>query len=298
MAVGEIATLRDDLMLGEGPRWHDGRLYVPDIYGGEVIALGLDGTRETVVAVPGRPSGLGWLPDGDLLVASMLDAAVLRFDGTSLTEVARLPAPSLNDMVVASDGRAYVGGMPDLDRLGVDQPHPGEHLRLPPASLYAVEPAGPGAKVSARVVADDLDFPNGTVITPDGRRLIVAETLGRRLTAFEIDECGELCNRHVWAQLEFMADGICLDQDGCVWVAAPEPPGARGFWRVAEGGRILDRVGGDRHALAVMLGGPERDHLFMLEALAMTADREAEVRVAGNARVRVGRVDVPGAGLP
>ncbi len=296
MAVSVARTLRADLMLGESPRWHDGRLYVSDMYAGEVLALDLDGNRKTVVAVPGRPGGLGWLPDGDLLVVSMRNAAVMRFDGAALHHVVTLGSALLNDMVVAADGRAYVGGLPDIEALLADRPHPGAALELPPDNVYLVELGDEGA--SHRIAADDVDLPNGAVITAEGRQLIVAETLGRRLLAFEIDEIGSLTNRRVWAELDFMADGICLDAEGCVWVAAPEPSDARGFWRVAEGGEIKERVASDRHAVAVMLGGPEGDHLFMLEASAMSVDRAAEIGVPGNSRVTVARVEVPGAGLP
>ena len=293
MAVADVRELRGDLMVGECPRWHDGRLYVSDMYGEEVVAIGLDGSRETVVAVPGRPSGTGWLPDGDLLVVSMEEAAVLRFDGTALEPVAAAGAsPLLNEMVVTTDGRAYVGGMPDIVALLADRPHPGADLVLPPENLYLLRDG------ALRVVADGVDFPNGIVITPDGGTLVVAETLGRRLTAFDVAADGSLANRRAWAELEFMADGICLDAEGCIWVAAPEPADARGFWRVAEGGEIRDRVASEHHAVAVMLGGPERDHLFMLEAAVLNVLQPDEMRVPGNGRVLVGRADVPGAGLP
>ena len=256
VAVADVTTLRADLMVGEAPRWHDGRLYVSDMQTGEVLAVDLDGNRETIVEVPGKPGGTGWLPDGDLLVASMDDASVLRYDGDALAAVAIVKdtSPLLNDMVVSAAGRAYLGGMPDVAALLADGPHPGAGLTMPPESIYLVE-FDPDGFATHRVVAEDLDFPNGVVITPDGRQLIVAETLGRRLTAFDIGEDGSLANRRVWAELDFMADGICLDFEGCVWVAAPEPEEARGFWRVAEGGQIKDRHASDRHAVAVMLGG-------------------------------------------
>jgi sugar lactone lactonase YvrE len=293
MSLGEVRVLHAGLGVGESPRWRDGRLFVSDMYRGEVIALDLDGKRETVVAVPGRPSGLGWLPNGDLLVVSIEKAEVMRFDGTSLSAVATLAgtAPMLNDMVVSAGGYAYVSGMPDLT--GLLRAGPGESFSAPHENIYLVEPDG-----GHRIAADAIDFPNGAVITPDGRQLIVAETLGRRLTAFDIEADGSLANRRVWAELEFLADGICLDTEGCIWVASPEPAEAWGFWRVAEGGEIKQRIPSDRHAVAVMLGGPERDHLFMLEASVLDVGRPDDMRIAGNSRVMVGRVDVPGAGLP
>jgi sugar lactone lactonase YvrE len=292
MAVADVRELRSDLMVGECPRWHDGRLVVSDMYGEEVVAIGLDGSRETVVAVPGRPSGTGFLPNGDLLVVSMEEAAVLRFDGTSLTRVAAAEAsPLLNELVVA-DGRAYAGGMPDIAALLAGREHPGAGLVMPTENLYLLEDG------SLRVVADGIDFPNGLVIAADGGTLVVAETLGRRLTAFDVQADGSLANRRVWAELDFMADGICLDAEGCIWVAAPEPADRRGFWRVAEGGEIMDRVPTERHAVAVMLGGPARDHLFMLDAAVLNVLEPDTMRVPGNGRVLVGRADVPGAGLP
>jgi sugar lactone lactonase YvrE len=285
MAVADVKELRGDLMVGECPRWHDGRLYVSDMYGGEVVAIGLDGSRETVVAVPGRPAGTGFLPDGSLLVVSVEDAAVLRSDGTTLAETDE--SPLLNELVVA-DGRAYVGGMPDIAALLAGGEHPGAGLVMPTENLYLLEDG------ALRVVADGIDFPNGMAVTPDGGTLVVAETLGRRLTAFDVEADGSLANRRVWAELDFMADGICLDAEGCVWVAAPEPADRRGFWRVAEGGEIRDRVPSERHAVAVGLGGPERDHLFMLDAAVLNVLEPDTMCVPGNGRVLVGRADVPG----
>jgi sugar lactone lactonase YvrE len=298
MPVSDVRVLREDLTLAESPRWHDGRLYVSDFYAEEVVALDLDGNRETIVRVPGQPSGLGWLPNGDLLIASMRDASVLRFDGSSLEQVTSVAATSavLNDMVVSSQGRAYVGGMPDLySLLGDGSGATAVDIELAPQPLYLVEPRDPGEEGRHRIAATDVEFPNGAVITPDGGCLIVAETMAMRLLAFDIEPGGSLSHRRVWAELGRMPDGICLDAEGCVWVAVPHPPEAHGFLRVAEGGEVRDRIATERSAVAVELGGPEGEDIFMLEATVVAVDRLGEASVRGNGCVRVGKTEVPGA---
>ena len=239
-----MRVLCDQLMLAEAPRWHDGRLYVSDFYAKEVVALDLDGARESIVSVPGQPSGLGWLPNGDMLVASMRDATVMRFDGSSLEPVTAVDAsPVLNDMVVSDDGRAYVGGMPDLyTSLGDGSGTTAVDIELESECLYLIEPGERGEEGRSRTVASEVEFPNGAVITSDGRCLIVAETMAMRLLAFDIEADGSLTNRRVWADLGLMPDGICLDAEGCVWVAVPHPPEAHGFVRVAEGGELKERI--------------------------------------------------------
>jgi len=283
--------LREDLMLAEAPRWHDGRLYASDFYAKEVVAIDLDGDREVIAVVPGQPGGLGWSPRGELLIVSMRDATVLRFDGGSLGAVADLSSSSavLNDMVVSANGHAYVGGMPDLYSL-LSEGVTAVDVELPPQPLYMVD-AGSG---QSRIAADDIAFPNGAVITPDGRCLIVAETMGLRLLAFDIAPDGTLSNRRVWAELGRMPDGICLDAEGCIWVAVPHPPEDQGVLRVAEGGEITDRIATEWSAVAVELGGPDGEDLFMVEARVLAVERMAEACVRGNARVSVGKVPVPG----
>ena len=143
-------------------------------------------------------------------------------------------------------------------------------------------------------MADDLGFPNGTVVTPDGRTLIVGETFARRLTAFDIQDDGSLSNRRVWAQLDEGApDGICLDAEGCIWIASPREPA--GYLRIAEGGEVKERIElSDVSAYACMLGGPEGRTLFLCEAV---SGRPADIQ-RGNGRIRSVDVDVPRAGLP
>ena len=276
-------VLLDDLMFPEGPRWHEDRLWFSDMHAHEVVAVDMAGVRETIVDVPNQPSGLGWLPDGRLLVVSMTDRKLMRQDPNGLVEagdLSGLAAFHCNDMVVDSLGRAYVGNFGSDIFTGAE---------AKPTNVVMVTPQG-----EVRSVADDLEFPNGTVITPDGGTMIVAETRGRRLTASDIESGGSLSGRRVWAELDVPPDGICLDAEGCIWVAAPGNPG--GFVRVAEGGEVRQRIDlTERGGFACMLGGPDRRTLFMLEAFASNPDR---IRGAGNGRIRTVRVDVPGAGWP
>lgn len=281
--MAEPKILLENLIFAEGPRWHDGRLWFSDMYAHEVVAVDMDGNRETMATVPNQPSGLGFLPDGTPLVVSMKDMKLLRLDSSGPKEVADLSglaAGEANDMVVDGQGRAYIG------HLGYDV-HGGGTFA--PASLILVTPDG-----EVREVADDLAIPNGTVITPDGKTLIVAESRGPRLTAFDIEADGSLTNRRVWAEMEGTPDGICLDAENCIWVGVPRNPGS--FVRVAEGGEIKDRIDlPDQGGIACVLGGPDRRTLFLLEA---TSGRPSEIKGRGNGRIRMVYVDVPGAGWP
>jgi sugar lactone lactonase YvrE len=283
VSQAEPQLLLDDLVFPEGPRWHDGRLWFSDMHAREVVAVDEHGVRESVVAVPGRPSGLGWLPDGRLLVVSMEDRRLLRLEDGALVEhadLSRLAPFHLNDMVVDARGRAYVGNF------GFDL-HGG--ARLAKTCLILVGPDG-----EASVVAEDLGFPNGTVLTPDGSTLIVAESFARMLTAFDVAADGTLGNRRVWGRVSFSPDGIALDADGCIWAANPIAPG--GFLRIAEGGAVRERIDlDDRGGFACALGGADRRTLFLLEAFESSPHRSPQ---RGNGRIRATRVDVPGAGLP
>lgn len=265
----------------EGPRWREDRLWLSDMHGGQIMTVDMDGEVAVFASVPQRPSGLGWLPDGRMLAVSMGDRKVLRMESSGFVEHADLSglAPfECNDMVVDRRGRAYVG------HFGFDH---FSHAGFQPASLIAVETDG-----SARVVADDLMFPNGTVISDDGRTLIVSESYGRRLTAFDIERDGFLSNRRVWADIGMAPDGICLDAERCVWVASPTE---RALVRVRQGGVITRRIEVGRKAIACMLGGPDRRTLFALTSETTQPDRALELR---SARVETFAVDVPGAGLP
>jgi len=294
--------LLDNLICPEGPRWHDGLLYVADFYAWEVVWCDLDGGHGRHLHVPGRPSGMGWLPDGRMMVVSMRDACVLLYDGAEVDAVVDLSAwtPCTNEMIVDGRGRAYVGGMRNVyaDRFDTADLAPDAAAGGRLEDLYLVELAENGKDLRVRTVARELNFPNGTVITPDGKTLIIAESMAQRLTAFDIAEDGSLDRRRVWAQLNGVPDGICLDAEGCVWVAMCFPVDARALCRVAEGGGIRNVIGTDRVPMAVALGGPERDLIFLVESQVVGVGSEPGLRCRGNGRVRTGRVSVPGAGVP
>ena len=276
----ETTVLLDGLMFGESPRWHEGRLWFSDMLAYQVMTVDLAGRTEAIVRVPGLPSGLGWLPDGRLLVVSMTDRRLLRFESGGLVEVAdlsKLASYHCNDMVVDRQGRAYIG------HFGFNyysQP-------FAPAEVILVTPDG-----SARVVAEQMAFPNGSIITPDGRTLIVAETFGVCLTAFDIQPDGSLAGRRIWASTSpAIPDGICLDAEGAVWVASPTGE----VLRIQEGGQVADRINLSRPAFACMLGGTDLRTLFVMTA---KSDSPDEVRAESSGRVEIVEVDVPGAGLP
>lgn len=282
--------LATGLCFGEGPRWHDQALWFSDMHAHQVLRLDSDGNAHPVVEVPGRPSGLGWLPNGDLLVVSMTDRQVLRFDGATLhpyADLSALAAHDCNDMVVDAEGRAYLGSF------GFDL-HRGQPPR--PSQLICIAPGTPGASGTpgARIVADALQFPNGTVITPDGRTLIVAESWGARLTAFDRLADGGLTNRRVWAELPERAvpDGICLDDAGGIWSASPSTSECL---RQVEGGKVTHRVTVDQGAFACMLGGADGRTLYILTAGSSDPDVCRQQR---SGRVEVCRAPYPHAGLP
>jgi sugar lactone lactonase YvrE len=301
MADREIRTVVEGMSYLECPRWHDGRLYVSDFYTQRVLALDLDGggaEPETVVTVPEQPSGIGWLPDGTMLVVSMRDRTLLRVRDGAEPEVhadlSGLAAWHLNDMVVDAEGRAYVGNF-GFDLMS------GAPIRRAP--IIRVDPDG-----SATVAADDLAFPNGTVIFPDGGTLVVAETLGGRLTAFDVAGDGTLSNRRVWASFndvpdtddigEVIAsggvapDGIALDAEGAIWAA--DALGGRVI-RVREGGEIVEEIAPGTGVFACGLGGPEGRTLVMCAAPSFA---EHERRDTREAQLLACEVDVPRAGLP
>ena len=279
----QLKPFLDKLAFPESPRWHDGALWFSDFYTHQVQRVDMAGHCEAVVTVPGQPSGLGWLPDGRLLVVSMTDRRLLRLDGDVLTEVADLSALApfhCNDMVVDDKGRAYIGNF------GFDLP-----ARQAPRStcLILVQPDG-----RTRAVADDLRFPNGTVITPDGRTLIIGETYGARLTAFDIAEDGSLSGRRIWAALGTAApDGISLDAEGAIWLASPT---SREVLRVREGGEVTHRIATPGQAVACMLGGPDGCTLFVATAKVMLPSEQSLQSLPG--AIHTLRVEIPGAGRP
>ena len=277
-------TVAGGLAFPESPRWHDGALWFSDQHDRRVCRLDpAGGAVETVLEVPEQPSGLGWLPDGDLLVVSMRDRRLLRWDGTRLAMHADLSAVAswhCNDMVVDAQGRAYVGNFGfDVDGGAPDAP----------ATLAIVEPDG-----AVRPGPGDLRFPNGSVLTADGRTLVVAETTIGRLTAFAVEPDGGLGGRRRFAELSgLVPDGICLDADGAVWVASPV---GDAVVRVLDGGAVTDRVETPgRRPFACMLGGDDRRTLFLCTAPDFSPERTVALR---DGRIEAVRVAVAGAGLP
>jgi len=281
----ETEILAEGLVFPECPRWHNGKLWFSDMHAHQVMTVDLDGNIEIIVEVPGQPGGLGWLPDGRLLVVSQTDKRLLRLDPNGLTEVAdlsKIASGVLNDMVVDSQGRAYIGNF------GVEL-GPSSYA---PAEIIMVTPEG-----DVRVVVDNLKFPNGAVITPDGCTLIVAESFGFCLTAFDIESDDSLTEERVWAYVKGRVpqfpDGICLDAEGAVWVSSAL---ANQVIRVQEGGKVTHRVSiSPNQAFACALGGPDMRTLFILTAEKSDPD-EARAKVSG--RVDTVEVEVPGADLP
>ncbi len=278
-----LETLVTGLDFGEGPRWHDGRLWYSDFFRHRVSAVTVDGTRETMLEIDDQPSGLGWLPDGRMLVVSMLKRQVLRVehDGSVVVhaDLSSIATARCNDMVVAADGNAYVGNF----GAEIDQ-----GLEPRTADLALVRPDG-----SVEVAAEAMQFPNGSVITPDDRTLVVGESMGRRYTAFDIAADGTLSNRRVWAELgDIVPDGCTLDAEGAIWSANCLGSDVA---RVREGGEILDRVEVGQPTYACALGGDDGRTLFIL-----SADSHNEADAAGKATgvIRTLQVDVPHAGLP
>ncbi len=281
------SVLLQGLVFPEGPRWHDGRLWFSDIHARRVMTVDTEGRSQEVVDVPQRPSGLGFLPDGRLLLVSMDDGLLLRLDPEGLHTQADLSALGSvfpNDMVVDKEGRAYIGD--DAFDISTGPPKPGRLIL-----------AAPGR--DARVVADGLHYPNGMVITPDGKSLIVAETMGRCLTAFDIAADGSLSGKRKFANLGVsamggvMPDGICLDVEGAVWVGSPA---TSEFVRVKEGGAITHRIPvPGKWAVACMLGGEDRRTLFLCTAETTLQDLGRGKSVGW---IETVRVEVAGAGLP
>jgi sugar lactone lactonase YvrE len=271
--LGAVATVRE-LASGfsflECPRWRDDRVWVSDFYTHRVLTVDESGSEQTILEVPEQPSGLGWLPDGRLLVVSMRDRRVLRLepDGSLVehADLSGLASGHLNDMLVDDAGRAYVGNF-GFDLMS------GAPTRT--ASIVLISPDG-----TARVAADGLAFPNGMVLLDGGSTLVVSESLGNRLGGFTVGASGELSRRRDWAsfgpapssddlgtalaEVSVVPDGMCAAGDDTVWVA---DAGNHRAIRVAEGGTILDEVhADDLHVFACALGGSDGHTLFLCAA--------------------------------
>jgi len=291
-----VRTLAEGIYFGEGPRWHadnsGGRLWFSDFHAHAVKSVSLDGDLRTELELDDQPSGLGWMPDGSLLVVSMQKRQVWRRWPDGRFEVhadlADYSAHLCNDMVVDSQGRAYVGNFGfDLDAAMAERGPEGVIADHPTTPIALVQADG---RVTSAAGDERFSFPNGSVITPDGKTFIVAETFGGRLSAFDIGADGSLSNRREWAPTwPRLPDGICLDAAGAVWIANPAAPECA---RIAEGGEVLEVIDGlGQNCYACMLGGPEGKHLFMLTA-------PADPARAALGRVLVAEVDVAGAGWP
>ena len=306
----ELKKLTGGLYFGEGPRWHENKLWFSDFYSHKVMTLDENNSLETVCEVPNQPSGLGWLPNGDLLIVSMLDRKILRFSEGSISvhaDLSEYVAHKCNDMFVGRDGTAYVGnfGMGDA----------GESLNS--THLMIVKSDGTVLKGP-----DNLLFPNGTVITEDGKNLIIAETLGAKLTSFDIEDNGELTNRKLWARtsplfslliIKFLSsmgfdlskvdfskysknlhvpDGICLDEKNGIWIASPT---TKAVVRIEKGGNITDTINTPKGAFACMLGGKERKTLYVI--ISNSSDPE-EAQASPEGEIHSIEVEIPGVGKP
>lgn len=287
----KLETLMKGLTFGEGPRWHENKFYFSDFYSHKVYSLDLSGKHEVIVEIPNQPSGLGWTPDGTMLIVSMKDRKLMSFKDGQLKERADLTEFSgfhCNDMVVDIDGNAFIGNF------GFNT-YDGEEIK--PTNLILVKPGEEPV-----LAADNLFFPNGTVITPDNKTLIVGETYAARLTAFDKSEDGSLSNRRIWADLKVNAeegtvplpDGMCIDEEGAIWVASPS---TAEVIRVHEGGMISERIPVQTNAFACMLGGEDRRTLFICTSNGSGVDPGAALREKSG-KIEITQVDVPGCGKP
>jgi sugar lactone lactonase YvrE len=264
-------------MFLEAPKWHEGRLWVSDVFDHKVFALSATGDCEYFVQIPNRPSGLGFLSDGSLIIVSARDSKLLRFDGVELNEYSDLSnhaAGWLNDFAIDAQDRIYVGNF------GYDFVA-GEARRT--TSLHRVDPDG-----TIETVAEQVDFPNGSVIINEGRTLIVAETWEARLTAFDLSLSGKLSNRRLYADLgKRQPDGICADAEGAIWAGIYN---TGEFVRVLDGGEITHYVKFDGFGISCTLGGPEGHTLFLTAYIGTDEDMAAGKR---NSAIFTVDVNVP-----
>jgi len=289
----ETRVLAQGIYFGEGPRWRHDRLWFSDFYAKAVKSVSLAGDLRSEFEIDDRPSGLGWTPDGSMLIVSMTKRQLLRRSPTgeiSLhADLSGLATFHCNDMVVDASGGAYVGNFGfDLDAEMEKRGAQGVIADHPTAKLARVSPGG-----VVSVAAEDMHFPNGSVITPDGKTLIVGETLGGALTAFDIGADGALSARRVWAStLPRVPDGIALDANGAIWIANPIAPECA---RIAQGGEVLEVIDTGQPCYACMLGGEDGRTLFMLTAKSSIAH---EAAASPSGQLLIATVDAPRAGLP
>lgn len=288
----------DGLAFGECPRWHDDRLWLSDVFAKRVIAVDLDGNAEVVCEVDGHPGGLGWLPDGRLVVVSMADRRVLRLEPEGLVEHADLSAVcagNCNEMVVGAAGTAYVGNV------GYPYPYRGAPVAVRRATNLVLVTAGG----EVRPQPGTLMMPNGSAISADCGTLVVAQSHAARLTAYSIAADGSLADERPFAALPAgrdNPDGICLDAEGAVWVADPHHCCC---FRVLAGGQLTHVVDtAPLECVACALGGPERRTLFLVLVPGRDEPGREEFVIGGppaasrGSRVEALAVEVPGAGWP
>jgi len=272
----EVKTLLTGLAMGESPRWHEDRLWFSDWGAQEIVVADLDGNREVVFRTPfGLPFCIDWLPQGPLLIVAGRESRLVRpaSDGSLVLHADLRPLSDKvwNEIVVDGRGNAYVNGGPGI--------------------IALLTPDG-----AARRVADGIAFPNGMAVTPDNATLIIAESHGKRLTAFDIAADGSLSHRRVWAELGGgVPDGICVDADNAVWYG--DVPNKRCV-RVREGGRVLQTIELDRGCFACTLGGDGKRTLFMIAAEWRGMDNIAEVARARTGQVLCAAAPAPGVGWP
>jgi sugar lactone lactonase YvrE len=282
-------VLLDGLAMVESPRWHDGRLWFPHWGTPEIIALDLQGNARVMARGPsGLGHSIGWLPDGRLLVTG--DKLRRHDPDGSIAVHADLDGISKHgwsEMTIDGRGNIYVNSI-GFDFFAEMAERVKNPSRSPTGVIALITPDG-----TARKVADGIAFPNGMVVTPDNRTLIVSESFTGKLLAFDIAADGTLSRRRVWAE-GVAPDGICMDRGGAIWTAT---------WnnecvRVAEGGEILDRIQLDRPCFATMLGGPDRCTLFMMANQFLGVDKFDEMLAKRSGQVLAAQVRTPGAGWP
>jgi len=295
-----IETLIDNLFFPESPRWHNSeqKWYFSDILNHRIHRMSVSGKLETVFTAPNWISGLGWLENGDLLGVMMHEQRIVRLAHDYMlagncqahhchtyTDLNTPLVSIANDLVMLPDGTTYTGSFqPGMSEASV----PGPHNRPRLGYIIMTTPNG-----NSHVVEDNTCFPNGLCLTPDHSSLIVAETFGYALTMWDIQEDRLLCNRRPFAYLGAAPDGICIDAEGCVWVACPyfQYGDSGGYVHVAEGGKIkqvIEVTDLDKSAYACQLGGPDGCDLLLCESTVFGRERQL-----GDGRIRITRVDVP-----
>jgi sugar lactone lactonase YvrE len=279
-----VTTLLDGLVFPGAPRWHAGRLWFCDIHAGQVWAATQHAQQQLVCELEGLPTGLAWDPEGRLVIVTARDRVLWRLDGRQLVPVARLHPyfdHDANSLVIDHAGRAYVGNT-GFDATSAAEPRA--------TTIVCVPPRG-----EPWVVVDGLLFPNGLALRSDDSMLVLAETMGQRLSAYTVADDGTLTDPRVWADLRpNVPSGICLDREDGVWVADPV---GKGVLRVIEGGLVTDWVPmpDGRSPYACTIGGPDLQTLYICTAETSDASRTGALR---SGRIDTLTIEVPGVLAP